>query len=621
MASTARSAFLIVSLVLAPALALAGPCDAFFAFDGNLVDSSGSGHDGRMVGAGGTPAEPEFVDGRSGQALRLNGESAMRTLLDLHPDACPQVTITAWVNIPSGGYTEGHIVSTEGQHGPALRIFGNSVHLVGAKGIVRRDALYADTWNFVALVYDSESALYRLHFGNRTLEAPMGDILFEPGPATWIGAYDQRMRYAPKGIVVDELRIIGAALDEQRIAALRDSTGSGNADAVAQSSGSSLVPGTSCSSTAQCPADSYCAVDRTCHPNSHLPMTASGSIGTGPRDIESDPLRGSVDYDSPTDLLQDAGSSDGDGESSRLSPESEQALTDFMAENRPPEIEYESEEAALAAAERREQERAENESSSDTVQGGFGAPGGMGSLTVRERLAQIEYPTTATGNVRDCTSFSEAVRDLATNIRDSIVEVAANAGCSLLNNRVAEAQVAAYVEDTSVYETMEFEHSLLEEVYDQCIATTTAASQLPDKIVGFWNSITGSDTWATIGPRKLLVGRTQSGNLVAPFDRKFVTPAPVRLAGSEYDGTRPLTLTLKELDGRARVTARVCTVTPYNHYDRLLAFSVNETPEERQDQSQHIVYSLNNVRWQYLIVYLDGAGRPGQNFKYELTIE
>ncbi len=288
MATTVRSALLIVSLVLAPAFALAGPCDAFFAFDGNLVDSSGSGHDGRMVGAGGTPAEPEFVEGRSGQALRLDGESAMRTLLDLHPDACPQVTITAWVNVPSGDFTEGHIVSTEGQHGPALRIFGNSVHLVGANGITRRDVLYADTWNFVALVYDSESALYRLHFGNRAVEAPMGEILFEPGPATWIGAYDQSMRYAPNGILVDELRIIGAALDEQRIAALRDSTGSGNADALAQSSGSSLVPGASCSSTAQCPADSYCAVDRTCHPDSHLPMTASGSIGTGPRDIEID---------------------------------------------------------------------------------------------------------------------------------------------------------------------------------------------------------------------------------------------------------------------------------------------------------------------------------------------
>lgn len=68
-------------------------------------------------------------------------------------------------------------------------------------------------------------------------------------------------------------------------------------------------------------------------------------------------------------------------------------------------------------------------------------------------------------------------------------------------------------------------------------------------------------------------------------------------------------------------TARVCTVTMQNHYTRLYAFSVNETPEERDNQQQLIFYSLDNLAWRYLSVYLDGAGRLGRNFRYELTVD
>ncbi len=50
---------------------LAAPCEAVFHFDADLADSSGNGHDGRMIAAGGTPATPQFAAGRSGRALRL----------------------------------------------------------------------------------------------------------------------------------------------------------------------------------------------------------------------------------------------------------------------------------------------------------------------------------------------------------------------------------------------------------------------------------------------------------------------------------------------------------------------------------------------------------------------
>jgi hypothetical protein len=96
-----KLAIILAAAVFGPALAvaLAAPCEAVFHFDGDLADSSGNGHDGRMIAAGGVPATPQFVAGRSGQALSLDGASAMRTFIDLNPDTCPQVTISAWINV------------------------------------------------------------------------------------------------------------------------------------------------------------------------------------------------------------------------------------------------------------------------------------------------------------------------------------------------------------------------------------------------------------------------------------------------------------------------------------------------------------------------------------------
>jgi hypothetical protein len=58
MANQIRIAFTTTLLLVgAPLTAIAGPCDAYFRFDNTLVDDSGNGYNGEMIGAKGEPVD------------------------------------------------------------------------------------------------------------------------------------------------------------------------------------------------------------------------------------------------------------------------------------------------------------------------------------------------------------------------------------------------------------------------------------------------------------------------------------------------------------------------------------------------------------------------------------
>ena len=152
------------------------------------------------------------------------------------------------------------------------------------------------------------------------------------------------------------------------------------------------------------------------------------------------------------------------------------------------------------------------------------------------------------------------------------------------------------------------------ETIDKCKDVGAGLSTLPDKALSFWNNNISSGGWATIGPRGFLIGQQVNGNLVSPGDRKFISMMPAFFQNSAR-------LYLAELDGRARMTARVCAISMTNEYKLLRTFSVNETPGERENQEQLIVWDLNDVRGDFITVILDASGLLGRNFKYELLVE
>lgn len=207
----------------APLTAANGPCDAYFTFDDTLADSGGNGYDGEMIGAKGEPVTARYTEGRYGKALMLDGNAAMRALVDLHWDVCPRVTISAWINVSRDSNNTSPVMFSTGQgSGPGLYFSKNWLKLNGTEnGIYQPRAVRPGTWLFVAGVYDYEEGVYELYWGGRgPASAKLSDARYEPEDAFWIGTENDTWGSLAGGFAVDELRITGARLGKEDVQAL-----------------------------------------------------------------------------------------------------------------------------------------------------------------------------------------------------------------------------------------------------------------------------------------------------------------------------------------------------------------------------------------------------------------
>ncbi len=211
-----------IGLITCPALAAAGPCDAYYTFDGTLADSSGNQYDGEFIDKDDSPVEPSFVAGKFGEALQLDGIGAMRSFLDLHFEACPQVTISAWIQVArtAPADTTMNILSSGSGSGPGIIVAESMLVLKGTNnGIAQQNAIRKGAgWIFVAGVYDYEEGYFQLFWhGRSTPPQKLADYRYPPENAFWVGTWRDETGDRARGVAVDDLRIMGRAI---RIASL-----------------------------------------------------------------------------------------------------------------------------------------------------------------------------------------------------------------------------------------------------------------------------------------------------------------------------------------------------------------------------------------------------------------
>jgi hypothetical protein len=326
-----------LGLLVLAALALsdrsyAQSCDAYFKFDGSLDDAGRGGYHGRMIGKEGAPAKPRFVEGRSGQALELDGASVMRAYLDLHPDVCPRVTISAWVRVDPAVSGTRMLVSTGNPGSPGFHVSGGTLTVHGpANGLWEKDVFRPQAgWTFVAAVYDFEGGTYSINWRGRSRTGELGDRWREPEEALWVGAMTDRLAHPASGVAIDDLRIVGSALSADELRALMtEEKGAGQTAAVAASE----WQGPACETHANCGEGHYCGFDNLCHPDRHapkrdiefgrveVPLTPMALPGQEPEGRTLSEMQqqlaernasrvGVVDYDSPTDLLEEMRAAD-----------------------------------------------------------------------------------------------------------------------------------------------------------------------------------------------------------------------------------------------------------------------------------------------------------------------
>ena len=277
-----------------------------------------------MIAAKGEEGRASYTDGKFGTALSLDGSAAMRTMLDLHYDACPQVTVSAWIQVSRDAPADSmHVLSTGGGSGPGITISGTFLTLSGTEnGIGQPNAIRKGTWVFVAGVYDYTEGTYTLYWGGRSATQKLSEYRYEPQSALWLGTVHDDWGVFARGVAVDDLRITGRALSTENVTALRTapasstsggdsvaaggtatgdvgdagdpgdagepsgSVGSGVRDVelgdegpptligIGAASGTQPWVGSACESSDDCASASYCGWDRMCHPESHAPMIA-----------------------------------------------------------------------------------------------------------------------------------------------------------------------------------------------------------------------------------------------------------------------------------------------------------------------------------------------------------
>ena len=137
----------------------------------------------------------------------------------------------------------------------------------------------------------------------------------------------------------------------------------------------------------------------------------------------------------------------------------------------------------------------------------------------------------------------------------------------------------------------------------QCIRNTQKYKEAIEKMVYLFNDLADNGP-ATLGPRRIEFGNLQTGLLVGPMDRTFVSVYPM-----DKDS---VTFRIKKVEGDSRVEVVICKIDPQGTVTNLTVF---ETDDKDPDGKEYVktVTGVSN----YLVqIRLNGKSAI-KKFKYQ----
>jgi hypothetical protein len=125
-----------------------------------------------------------------------------------------------------------------------------------------------------------------------------------------------------------------------------------------------------------------------------------------------------------------------------------------------------------------------------------------------------------------------------------------------------------------------------------------------DKIVKWWNQMT-KGTWAQLGPRNFDFGQKNTGKLVAPGDRTWISTMPSRKNAVE--------VTLKKTDGKGYAVISICAADEGGKPTLMQEVELKENGTIKK--------TISGVEGKVVTVRLDGKGGLGKATAYELEVK
>lgn len=146
--------------------------------------------------------------------------------------------------------------------------------------------------------------------------------------------------------------------------------------------------------------------------------------------------------------------------------------------------------------------------------------------------------------------------------------------------------------------------------FNQCMDEPGLYANLKSQMNTYFNS--RSSNWSSIGPRRLDFGTYEEGRIVSTGGRMYISAVP--------SNKNLMTVDIKELDGKGKVSYVICKVDRKGNYTKLAVGWINEINSQKSDQRETRQHTIRGVKGHLISVHFDGKS-VGNTFQYKVKVQ
>lgn len=146
--------------------------------------------------------------------------------------------------------------------------------------------------------------------------------------------------------------------------------------------------------------------------------------------------------------------------------------------------------------------------------------------------------------------------------------------------------------------------------FSECVQTADKYRRLVAAMTTYWNR--RSNSWATIGPRRLDFGQFESGRIVSTGGRMYISCVP--------SNKNSMTVEIQEIDGKGKTSYAICKVDSKGNYRNLKTGWFNENSKGKSNKKQKRTHTITGVKGHLITIHFDGKS-VGNTFQYKIKVK